>query len=342
MNPHPSLFKHSLRSFCLALCATLGVCVGLFLLIFGSALLFSDSDSLASNVKILPDAEGHRKELASTVPVILTINLAGEIGSDGLTAKKVEEILLCSREKALKNRVKGVLLAINSPGGGVTDSDIIYHLVKKYKEQHKTPVYAYVEGLCASGGYYIACAADKIYANEASIVGSIGVISWPPFMNVSQLMEKVGVESKTIYSGKGKDNMNPFRPWKEGEQKNNEMLTSFFYNQFVEHVTHNRPKLSKEKLTGDYGAEVFPAFTAMEMGYIDGIYPLKYEVLKELVEVAGIGKDQKYQVITYETRNWWEKMVQEKSPLLTGKVKHELALPSEMQTESLPIKYLYR
>ena len=75
-----------------------------------------------------------------------------------------------------KDQVKGLLLAINSPGGTVDDSDGIYRLVQEYKSRLKIPVYAYVDGMCASGGMYIACAADKVYASDASLVGHVGVI----------------------------------------------------------------------------------------------------------------------------------------------------------------------
>lgn len=337
-----SIFTRSLRSFCLALSATLGIFFALFLLIFGVAILFSDADQLSSNVKILPDSEGNRKELPSHSPVILTINIVGEIGSDGVTAKKIEELLLKTREKELKNRIKGILLFINSPGGSAIDSDTIYRQLIDYKEKYKTPIYAFVDGMCASGGYYIACAADKIYASESSVVGSVGVLFWPSFINVSKLMERFGVESATLYSGKGKDNMNPLRPWKEGEQKNYTLLVDYFYEVFVDTVAKNRPLLSKEKLVQEYGAAVFPSPQARDLGYIDTVVPLRHVALQELVSVSGIKKEEKYQVIAYETKNWFEKMIEEKFPLLTGKVRHEILPPFGIKEEkSLPVRYLF-
>ena len=97
----------------------------------------------------------------------------------------------------------------------MVDADGIYRAIKHYKEQYQVPVIAYVDGLCASGGMYIACAADKIYATDVSLVGSVGVL-FPSFMNFSKLLDTVGVQSLTISSCKGKDDMNPLRPWKEG------------------------------------------------------------------------------------------------------------------------------
>ncbi|MFI5264393.1 MAG: S49 family peptidase, partial [Candidatus Kapaibacterium sp.] len=83
------------------------------------------------------------------------------------------------------NRVKGILLYMDTPGGYSTDSDTIYRLLMEYKKQYKVPIYAYVDGLCASGGMYIAITADKIMASDTSLIGSIGVIA-PTFMNFTK------------------------------------------------------------------------------------------------------------------------------------------------------------
>ena len=173
---------------------------------------------------------------SSTTPVILKVNVQGVIGIDDLTRHKFQELLTESREKSLKNdRVKAILLCIDSPGGTVSDADGIYNALKAYKKQFGVPVYAYVDGLCASGGMYIACAADKIYASDASLVGSIGVL-FPAMFNFVKLMEKVGVDSKTLIAGKGKDEMNPFRTWKPDEGANYQKIVDDFYEIFVDVV----------------------------------------------------------------------------------------------------------
>ena len=161
---HESIFASSLRAFCTAFFAVVGITIALLLITLGLYELYTVAEKMTfpSSVKIMPDADGNRKELTSTTPVLLEIYIKGKIGEEDLTATKIEEILLKSREKELKDgRVKGILLVINSPGGGVNDSDIIYHLLRHYKAQFKVPIYAYVDGLCASGGYYIACAASS-------------------------------------------------------------------------------------------------------------------------------------------------------------------------------------
>lgn len=315
------------RAFFVSLLSTLGVFLGIMLAILLLVLLslFSESESFSSSVKIQPDAKGHRAELTKETPILLEINLKGEIGSGELTASKIEEILLKSREDGFKtNRVKGILLIIDSPGGGANDSDIIYRHLMQYKERYHIPIYAYTNGLCASGGYLIACAADKIFSSDVSLIGSVGVLSWPPFFNVSDLMSKVGVGSLTLTAGIGKDELNPTRPWKEGEAKNHKELIDFFYNRFTDIVSSRRPLLSKDKLKDEYGAKVFPAPTALDYGYIDHICTYQSDVIEALAIASGIEKDKKYQVVTVETKEWYKKLFGEESLIWNGKIKHEL------------------
>ncbi len=278
------------------------------------------------------------------VPVILEIPITATIGTDFLTGEKIENVLLKSREKKFKdNRVKGVLLTINSPGGGVNASDQIYKLLKAYKKEYKVPIYAYIDGICASGGYYIACASDKIYSTDVSLIGSIGVLSWPPFFNVKDLMEKVGVEALTVIAGKGKDDMNPFRKWQEGESDHYRQLIDFFYATFVNVVTTSRPQIANDLLVNTYGAQVFPAPQALKDGFIDIVGASRSEVLKELALAAGIKESQNYQVISFQQKSFYEKLFETKSPLLTGKLIHALELPKTWNChQGVPFSYLYQ
>jgi protease IV len=326
---HESIFMNALRAFFIAFFGVLGVAVAVLAIIFAFYGVFKSTDdqTFSSSVKLLPDADGNRKKLSSNTPILLQITIDGEIGKDKLTGKKIEEILLDSREEAFSNdRVKGIFLVINSPGGGVNDSDIIYRHLKEYKERYQIPIYAFVDGLCASGGYYIACASDKIYASDVSLIGSVGVLSWPPFMNLVDAMEKVGINSMTLSAGKGKDKMNPFRPWQEGEQDHYQTLIDFFYNQFVAVVTKDRP-IDADQLEGKLGAEVFPAPKALENGLIDESGATRSQVIRALARDAGI--EGKYQVVGFDTTSWLKTLIKEEShsPLFSGKIKHEFALP---------------
>lgn len=337
-----SLFFSSLRSFLIALCATIGIVFALLLTVIGLAILFSEEKSFPSQVKIRPDAQGNRKELSSSVPVLLEIHFNGVIGEEDLTAGKIEEILLVSREDEFKpNRVKGILLVVDTPGGSANDADLIYNYLVQYKKRFNVPIYTYVSGLCASGGMYIASASDKIFATDSSLIGSVGVVSWPPFFNVKQVMEKVGVEALTLSAGKGKDDLNPFRTWKEGEGKTRQELIDFLYERFIDIVSQGRPKLNKEKLK-EYGARVFPAPSAKELGYIDDYGVMQSYAIKELAIASGIKEGDQYQVVRFETKNWWKKWMEERFPLFSGKIRHEISLSKELQVQSIPsFSYLY-
>jgi protease IV len=337
---HEPLFKSAFRSFLVAFFGIAGIAVGLACLILPLVAIYHSpkKESFSKKVSFLPDANGNRKELSSSTPLLLQISLDGKIGADQLTGKKIEEILLDAQEGTLKNRVKGVLLMINSPGGGVNDSDMISRSLKEFKERYRVPVYAYVNGLCASGGYYIAVIADKIYASDVSLIGSIGVLSWPPFVNVADALEKIGVDSITVSAGKGKDAMNPFREWGPDEQKQQQELIDYYYLQFVNHVTAARPILNRNLLIEEWGAHVFPAPRAEEMGLIDGCHSTRSEVVKELAKAAAISEG--YQVVGFETKSWWRRLFSQNSAswLFSGKIKHEIVLPHE---NSPSFNYLY-
>lgn len=340
------IFFGSLHSFFVALMATFGVFVGLFLffaLIGGISASTKKEVERTYDLEILPNADNVRKALSSKAPVILQLNIDGLIGTETFNMNTIRKQLIESREGDLKdNRVRAILLNINTPGGTVVDSDGIYRFLKSYKEQYKVPIYAHIDGLCASGGMYSACAADKIYATEVSVIGSIGVLSQPPFMNFSKLLETIGVESLTISEGKGKDAMNPFRPWKPDEDAVYKQLIKYYYDMFVNVVIAARPKLSKEKLIEDYGAAVFPASIAKEHGYIDGSGVSRNEALKLLLKEIGI-EDDYYQVMQFESNNWVAKIFNSKNPILQGRIEHRLELPEQLHSKlSSPFLYLYQ
>lgn len=324
-----SIFYSSLRALCVAFCAIIGICLGFFIItiLLGTISSSTKASRLASvnTEEILPDAEGKREVHIGKVPVILQIDIDGVIGLESLTTKKIRQLLVESREGDYENgRVKAILLYINTPGGTVTDANGIFQALKDYKAKYKVPIYAYVDGLCASGGMYIALAADKIYSSDVSLIGSVGVIA-PTFMNFTELLGKVGVQTLTLSAGKDKDAMNPLRPWKPGEDENYKQIVDYYYDHFVNLVVANRPEMSKEKLVKDYGAKIFPADEAHQFGFIDVTNAMLRDALKHLVEESDLeGKD--YQVIRLENKGWWESLFSAEAPIFTGKVKHQLTV----------------
>lgn len=339
-----SLFKSACRALIVTFCGVSGILLAFFLLVWLLSTVDSSEETISTNysIEILPNAVGERTKLSKSAPVILQVEIQGIIGALELTKKSVENILIESREGVLANdRVKGVLLLINSPGGTVTDADGIYRAILEYKARYKVPVIAYVDGLCASGGMYTACAADEIYASTVSIVGSIGVLT-SAFLNVSKLMEKVGVESLTVSAGKGKDDLDPLRPWKADEAKNIQDITQYYYLKFVDLVVKHRPKVDREALITKYGAQIFPAAESIKVGLIDGVEDSRGIVLNKLLKKLGI-EDSYYQVVHLENSSWFNQLFKTDSPIVTGKIKHELQLDSSLPLQLLnqPL-FLYR
>lgn len=341
-----SIFRSAIRSFFVTLFAMMGVGTAFIVIILLIAGI-SGSDS-ESEIKehfsptVLSKGLGAGKEILSKKsPVFLKIDIDGFIGSEKLNMYLTRQMLVESRDNGLlKNRVKALLIHINSPGGTVGDADGIYRAIKEYKKAYNVPVYGYIDGMCASGALYIAAACDKVYASEVSLVGSVGVIT-SPFFNLSGFMEKIGVESKTISSGKGKDSLNPFRPWKAGEDDNYKQIIDYFYGHFVNVVTSNRPELNKTRLINDFGANVFPADKAVEYGYIDGSGKSLEETIDLLAKQVGIDNGY-YQLVRMERKISFGDLFQRSSVMTMGKLVHQLELPYGLDMKSMgqPL-YLY-
>lgn len=340
-----SIFVSAFR----ALFTAFGVIIGIILAIFVAVLgigLISNNVSIPdkSTLTVSADTNGERKLLPSTAPVILRIDVHGIIGQGNGSSKYFSDMLLDSQAGVLeKHRVKGILLHMNTPGGYATDSADIYRMILDYKKKYNVPVYTYVDGLCASGGMYIAAASDKIFATEDSVIGSVGIRMGPTF-NVVQAMDKLGIQALTLTEGKDKDMLNPFRPWKEDESATLQKILVAEYEQFVNVVAAARPKLTRDKLVSEFGAHVFVAKQAEELGYIDRSGSDYNSALKELTAAAGIKDDEKYQVLLIEPyQSALKSLAQSRETLLTGKIKHVFPLGPYMTTEmSGKLLYLYQ
>lgn len=290
------IIKSSFRALCKGFFSFFGASICI-LIVIGFIGFTVNSTTSKSYFTIEPDANYKKDLTALSAPAILKIDISGIIGTGKMTTSDIQSLLNDSRDGVLKNnRVKGILLCIDTPGGSVTDSNGIFQAIKDYKERYKVPVYAYVDGMCASGGMYISSAADKIFASPVSIIGSVGVILGPVF-NFQKLMESIGVKAKTIAKGKDKAMLNPFTTWKEGEDESLVTITDYLYSHFVDVVLAARPNMSKEKLINDYGAQVYAAPTALEYGYIDNANATYTTALENLLEACNIKTSDKYQVV---------------------------------------------
>jgi protease-4 len=170
-------------------------------------------------------------------------------------------------EKATQDdRVKAVVLKINSPGGTVSAADVILHELKAFKAKKGVPVVVCLQGLAASGGYYVAQAGDTIIAYPTCITGSIGVIAMK--FNLQELMNKVGVGEDVVKSGKWKDFWSPFRPATPQEKEMMQHIIDDFYREFVNVVAQGR-KLSLKQALAVADGRIFTASEARDLGLVD-------------------------------------------------------------------------
>jgi protease-4 len=175
--------------------------------------------------------------------ITAVVDISGII-MDGAEASA--ELVIASLQKAFEDeRTKGVLIRINSPGGSPVQAGYINDEIYRLKEQYPhIPVYAVVSDICASGGYYIAVAADEIYVDKASIVGSIGV-RMDAFGFVGA-MEKLGIERRLITAGEHKGILDPFKPIDDAEVKHLETMLAHTHTQFKNVVKEGRGKRLSE------------------------------------------------------------------------------------------------
>lgn len=176
-------------------------------------------------------------------------------------------------DKASADRhVKAVVLRINSPGGTVSASDIMYHSLREFKRKTGKPVVACILGLGCSGAYYLACGSDGIVAQPGSVTGSIGTIMQT--FSVAGTMEKIGVKAVAIKSGDLKDLGSPLHDLRAEERKVLEGIISQFFEQFLAVVHEGRKQIGERKLRGLADGRVFTAEQALQEKLIDRIgYP---------------------------------------------------------------------
>lgn len=191
-----------------------------------------------------------------------------------------QEWILKELKELTKNKKNaGLLLYIDSPGGGVYESDEVYNAVLKYKEETKRPVYAYFASLAASGGYYIGCSADKIFANRNTLTGSIGVIAGR-FVDLTELMKTHGIKSETIHAGRNKVMGNFTEPVTEEQRKIMQTIADECYEQFTGLVAQSR-KLPLEKVKDLADGRIYTAKQAQEAGLVDKV--LTFQEAQELI-----------------------------------------------------------
>jgi len=210
-----------------------------------------------------------RKEAPRVAVVRLSgvIASAGRLGS-GLSIAGIAQAL----DKAFAMKPAAVALDINSPGGSAAQSHLIFKRIRALAAEKEIPVFAFVEDVAASGGYMIACAADEIYADENSILGSIGVIS--AGFGFTELLAKAGVERRVHAAGEHKSSLDPFRPEDPDDIARLKAIQTEVHHQFISLVKERRGaklKAGDELFTGEFWA----GGRAVELGLADGIGDMK-------------------------------------------------------------------
>jgi protease-4 len=203
------------------------------------------------------------------------------------------------KAKSDKN-VAAVVLRINSPGGGVTASDIMYRKLRQFRQETKIPVVAVLEDVGASGGYYVACGADRILAHPTSVVGSIGVIVQT--LSFSGTMQKLGIDAKAVTSGPRKDLASPLKPLDKEDLAILQKIVDEYYGRFVGVVAKARPKLDAQALKVLADGRVYTGEQAKANGLVDDL-----AYLDDAVKLAKqMSSTQRAKVVMYH-RPWGAK-----------------------------------
>lgn len=212
--------------------------------------------------------EGEAWNRILIIPINGMISGHREKGMMSSSPSLIQEVV-SHLDKAKKDkRIKAVILKVNSPGGTVTGSDLLYHEIVKFKEETGIPVVACMMGMATSGGYYVSLPADYIVAHPTTVTGSVGVVFMRPKFN--DLMGKIGVEMEISKSGHNKDMGSPFRPTTEEESELFQKLIDDMAVIFKDKVIKHR-KLSDKNLKDVLSAKVYIAQDALNNGLIDEV-----------------------------------------------------------------------
>ncbi|AAU03863.1 S49 family peptidase [Rickettsia typhi] len=212
--------------------------------------------------------------------VVAVLRLSGVIGKvstvqSGLTLESLNELI----EKAFKiKKLKALCLIINSPGGSPVQSELIAKRIRDLAKKNKIKVYSFIEDMAASGGYWLACSGDKIYALPSSVIGSIGVIS--SGFGFHEAINKLGIERRVYTEGKNKAVLDPFKPINKDDLKIIKDLQKQVYEHFIEYVKERRAGKLTQQDEILFNGEFWAGQTALDYGLIDGIGDM-YSVMKE-------------------------------------------------------------
>lgn len=286
--------------------------------------------------------KNEESEFLSNSPVIAVVNITGTVmggeGSDNPFAQSNAAmsgtIMKEIRKASNDSNVKALILRLNTPGGSVTAAEEISREITRFKEKTHKPVIAAMGDTAASAGYWLAAHADKIYANNTTLTGSLGV--YMPYMNFNGIYDKIGLKTKKIKSGKFKDIMSPDRPMTKEEEKLLQDMVDEMYGQFVDVIVEGR-HMSRKKVLKLADGRVYTGRQAKKLGLVDGIGNY-YDVLDATAKMVGIEGTPK--VKSYAGTNWKSLFsAQGLSNVIVGEITNSVGealinKSSELQTRS--------
>ncbi len=220
--------------------------------------------------------------ISPSMPHTAMVSIKGEIASEG--DGSAENIMAAMRSALEDSGSQALVLLINSPGGSPVQAGLINDEIHRLKALHKKPIYVVVEESCASAAYYIAAAADKIYVDKASIVGSIGVLM--DGFGFTGLMDKLGVERRLMTAGANKGFLDPFSPQTDAQRKHAQAMLDQIHSQFIQVVRQGRGDRLKE--TPDMFSGLFwSGQQAVDMGLADAMGSLD-SVARDVVKAPEV------------------------------------------------------
>lgn len=245
----------------------------IFFLLYCSGCAFINLPSVFPSISPLKEytLEGEGKNKILMVDISGTISAKDQRNALGIVKEinpvaRIREVL----EKARQDKkIKAILLKINSPGGTVTASDIIYHELKTFKKETGIPIIVTMMDLATSGGYYIALAGDKIMAHPTTTTGNIGVLMMK--FSVRGLMDKLGVEEVTIKSADKKDILSIFAELTPENQAILQNIIDTLYLRFIDTIAESRPDIPRGKIKKIADGRIYSAQQALKLKLIDGI-----------------------------------------------------------------------
>lgn len=235
-------------------------------------------------------------------PRIAVLNIAGvmEENNEELSPRQIADALEAVQEK----RPQAVIVRLNTPGGTVGATQEIYHNLLKFREETHVPVIASMADLAASGGVYVAMAADKIIANPGTVTGSIGVIIQS--RNVGRLLNRVGVSAEVVKSGRYKDTLSMYRGLTKSERMLLQGVIDDSHDQFVEVIARGR-RLSAQAVRKFADGRVMTGRQAKNVGLVDELGGFE-EAVAIAKKLAGITVKPQLVDLVKPRRSWWDRL----------------------------------